>query len=322
MQGGRRAARRPAAGDRRRAARRRCSPGRPRPTASWRGPRWCCCGRRGPTRRVLPIPAAERRASASSGRWRTRSRRTGSAPTRATATAISSGSRRRSPGSGGTGRRRFMRGVAITRGARRRRSCDEAAALAGGATPCGAVPGRAARVERGIGDAGGAAAAVCPAPAGRGGAPGQRRGEADRLRHRRAGAAYSARGRGGRRRDLLDGAPRQLRGRRHRRHPRRGREPDRQAVARAADRRRDHLGLRLAAGADRPAAGAGGGGVGGAAAAASLVRLLSRPRGALAGGLLPSARATPTLPSSFPTGRSPGARSRSRPGRRSPPACG
>ena len=100
------------------------------------------------------------------------------------------------------------------------------------------------------------------------------------------------------------------------------REPDRQAVARAADRRRDHLGLQLAAGADRPAAGAGGAGLGGAAAAASLVRLLSRPRGALAGGLLPSARATPTLPSSFPTGRSPSARSRSRPGRRSPPACG
>ena len=118
------------------------------------------------------------------------------------------------------------------------------------------------------------------------GAPGQPAGEAHRLRHRRPGAAHSAGGGGGRRRHLLDGAPRQLRGRRHRRHPRRGLQPDRAALARAADRRRDHLRLRHAAGADRPAAGAGGGGLRGPAPAPSLVRLLPRPRRPLAGGLL------------------------------------
>ena len=173
-----------------------------------------------------------------------------------------------------------------------------------------------------FGDAGGAAAAVRPAPARRAGAPGQPRREAHRLRHRRPGAAHSGGGRGERRRHLLDGAPRHLRGRRHRRHPRRHLQPDRAALARAPLRRRDRLGLRYAAGPGRSARRAGRAGLGVAPAAPPLVRLLPRARRPLAGGLLLRRGLLPTPPSSCPTGRSRAARSPSRPERLSPPRYG
>ena len=94
------------------------------------------------------------------------------------------------------------------RGAARRqlREAAEAASLAGAATHVVLFLGESAQVERRIGDAGRAAPALSPAPAGRARAPGQPPGQADRLHHRRPGAAHPARGRGGRRRDLLGGA--------------------------------------------------------------------------------------------------------------------
>ena len=115
LQGARRRARRPATSAPPPTASRSCSPAPRPPTAIWRRPRWSCCGRPGRTRpccRSRPRPA--RCASACSGRSRTRTPRTGSAPTRATPTTISSGSRRRSPGSAGTGRTRPTRAAATT----------------------------------------------------------------------------------------------------------------------------------------------------------------------------------------------------------------
>ena len=51
VQGARRRARRPVPGNGPRPRRRRCLPARRPPTAIWRRPRWCCCGRPGRTRR-------------------------------------------------------------------------------------------------------------------------------------------------------------------------------------------------------------------------------------------------------------------------------
>ena len=195
------------------------------------------------------------------------------------------------------------------------------AALAAGDAR-GALPRRAARVERRIGRRWPSRGCRISSAGSCSSCAGPTAGEADRLRHRRPGAAHSARGRGERRRHLLDGAPRHLRGRRHRRHPRRRLQPDRAALARAADRRRDHLGLRHAAGADRPAGRAGGGGLrrpGASATTGAPTTSASAPAGRRP---TTSARATPTPPSRSPTGRSTTARSPPRPARRSPPASG
>ena len=171
-------------------------------------------------------------------------------------------------------------------------SADEGGDRGGGGGGCGGdacrrLPRRAARMERRVGDAGRAAAAGGPAPAGRARCGGRTPAAklvvfvtAGRALHIPREVEESADAifwtahvgsfAGDAIADILAGIG----------------EPDGAALARVAVRRRDHLGLRHAAGADRPAGGAGGGGVGDAAAAPPLVRLLPRPRGALAGGLL------------------------------------
>ena len=298
-------------------------PDRP-PTATSPAPRSSCCARSGPTRpccRSRPRPTS---ASASSARSRTRIPRTGSAPTPATPTATSSGSRPRSPASASrwpeARLRPRLRLRRSTDDRRRCRSCARRpkARRAARRTSCSSSASRTMerRVRRrwpsrGCRCSSAGWSSPCAAPT---------RGEARRLRHRRPGAAHPARGRGERRRPLLDRPARHLRRRRHRRHPRRGLHPDRPPLARPADRRRHHLGLRHAPGAHRPAGGAGG--------------ARARPRGASAttgapttsasapAGRRPttSARAIPTPPSRSPTGRSTAARSRSRPAAPSPPA--
>ena len=103
-----------------------------------------------------------------------------------------------------------MRGAATMRPRTRGRSRRRRRRLRG--RRMSSLPRRAARVERGVGDAGRPAAAGGAAAAGRAVRRANAGGEARRLRHGGAGAARSARGRGERRRDLLDGARGQLRG--------------------------------------------------------------------------------------------------------------
>ena len=188
-------------------ARQSSSPARRRPPASWRGPRWCCCGRRGPIRRCC------------------RSRRGRDVRLCVLGPLARPGPgglarrlfepRQPPPRAGGHAARRHPR--ALARGGlrprlrlrpRRRRGRDR---RGGGARRAGATHvvlflGEPHEWSGEFGGAGRPAAARRPAPAGRGGAPGEPGGEARRLRHRRAGAAHPARGRGGGRRALLDGA--------------------------------------------------------------------------------------------------------------------
>ena len=115
-----------------------CSPAPPPPTATWRRPRWCCLRPTRPDPAVLPIPTAagEVRLCVLGPLARRSSRRTGSAPIRATPTAISSGSRRRLRGSGSTGRTAsYARGCDYDDARRRAAHAPrEAAALAREAT--------------------------------------------------------------------------------------------------------------------------------------------------------------------------------------------
>ena len=317
----------PLARDRPPTASRRSSPARRPPTASWRGPRWCCCGRRGRTRpccrsrprrtcalcvlgplarpgpgglarRLLeprqPPPragddAARRDQAALAGRDlcpRLRLRRRGGDRRAA----------RGAPRGGGAGR------------AGRRTSCSSSASRTSGAGNRPRWPSRGCRyvqrrlVER-VRRANPAAKLIVFVTAGRAlHIPREVEANADAI----FWTAHLGSFAGDAIADILAGVV----------------QPDGAALARAADRRRDHLGLRHAAGAGRPAGGAGGGGLRLPAPAPPLVRLLSRPRRPLAGGLLLRRGLRLHLLRALRLVARPTARSPPRPARRSPPASG
>ena len=171
VQGARRPARRPVAGNRprpRAGAALRPDRRLPRPGARLGGAAAADPARPG---RAADPAAPRRRLCVLGPLARRSSRKTGSAAIRATPTAISSASPRRSRASGSSGRRRATPAAATT--SRRRPGDGTPAAARGGRRGIArprrdarrALPRRAAQVERRVGGARGAAAAVSPAPA-------------------------------------------------------------------------------------------------------------------------------------------------------------